>query len=202
MQQNKMLIDKAWLDVEGIIYDLEQLDAVDNTQAEKLTALATLQSRAEKLMSRLTTVHDQLSRPFFADRRQEAESDLTDEEKKEKRRAAAQQQPDLCQKEVQCSRRDNERVAVTSSISLKTVIGKNVITGEIADVSVNGICMKTKEPPTNLQTDAQATFQFEKDRNSTTFSCRVVRVSGNMIILNIAADQESSFSKLVRTYIV
>ncbi|MBF0359228.1 MAG: PilZ domain-containing protein, partial [Magnetococcales bacterium] len=200
MQQNKMLVDKAWLDVEGVSYDLEQLDAAGGTHAEEITALATLQGRAEKLLARLTTVHDQISKPFFADRRLEAEAEQTEGEKKEKRQAA--KQPDLCRQSIPNSRRDKERVVVTSSISLQTVIGKNVINGKIADVSVNGICMKTKEIPIDLQADTQATFKFEKDKTGTTFSCRVVRVSGNMIILNITPDQESAFSKMVRTYIV
>ncbi|MBF0194083.1 MAG: PilZ domain-containing protein, partial [Magnetococcales bacterium] len=202
MKQNRQFIDSAWLEVEDISYSLEQTDtnklAQDGNTKEKTTVLAKLQGRAEILNTKLNTIFKQISKPFFADRRLEKEATLSDEQKAEQRKT---KQQDFCHPEAN-SRRTNERVRITSTIALATTVGDTVIHGEIADVSTNGLCIKASKRPTDLPADAQAVFKFDSDNNETEFPCKVVRVSGEMIILTITPEQESGFSKLVRTFII
>ncbi|MBF0380977.1 MAG: PilZ domain-containing protein [Magnetococcales bacterium] len=205
MKQNKQFIDKAWIDVEDISYSVEQLNSEQNSADEEKNKLEQLQGRAEALLEKLKTIYEQISQPFFADRRLENDSNLTEEQKAEKRaeqQLFRKEQPEFCQQPAPNSRRSNERVHLTSPIALTTIVGNHEIRGEIADVSVNGLCIKSDKHPTDIPSDSQALFKFENEKSGKEFPCRVVRVSGNMIIVTINQDLESDFSKLVRTFII
>jgi hypothetical protein len=203
MKTNKQFVDQAWLDVEDIFYALEKLDQykAEHTTGDDKAELTTQQGRAETLLKKLESIHTQISQPFFADRRLEAEATMSPSEKETKRRFRENNQ-ELCTASEPNTRRTNERVRITSSIEMTTIIDGQIINGEIVDVSVNGLCIKTNKPSTGLKTDAQATFRFVAQKDDAEFTCRVVRASGTTIILTISSDQEATFSKLIRSYIV
>ncbi|MBF0448499.1 MAG: PilZ domain-containing protein [Magnetococcales bacterium] len=192
---NRDWIDQTWLAVEHMSYSVDTMPPTSDSNNEE--SLHFINRQAETLLKKLEAILEELSMPFYSDRR------LTKKETVEEsaKRRQNEIEKKMCDSYLPDSRRKHERVHVLSSVELLSAIGSEVIHGEILDVSTNGICMKTNHQPIQLQEQMEIGFNFSGKPKENAFKCRIVRLSGNMIILNLLAGEEAKFTKNLRPFL-
>lgn len=96
------------------------------------------------------------------------------------------------------SRRVCERLGLTRKAVLELDSG-DILVGDTVDISLRGVLLKADLLPAADISDAQGTLFMigEDDEHSSGFSCRVVRVAGCTVALQLDKNAVAAFGQLI-----
>ncbi|MBF0371347.1 MAG: PilZ domain-containing protein [Magnetococcales bacterium] len=217
LKTSRPMLDHAAIGVETILASLDEDQADVNTSPtnpERMGRLLNLKCQSEAILKKLEVLNEKVNKPFFVDRRSDTAWENEREAKTEKKdvwgrvveevsEEAADDQgtPGTEDKPRGSSRRVAERVVLKSQIEISAP-GRGSVIGRTQDVSARGICLEAESMPDELQAGMNASFRLLSDSRNTTFSCRLLRITGRNIILTIDEGQETNFISLIRDEMV
>ncbi|MBF0132847.1 MAG: PilZ domain-containing protein [Magnetococcales bacterium] len=189
-EENKRFIEHAWVEVERMQAVLDG-DSGGGVPVE----FPLLGEQSQKLADTLEQLWKRVDVLPVVDRRLAKDYPVHIEAG---RRAGDAVVDEICHAKPNPSRRSLERVVAFHPVELRFA-GVGTFKGVLQDVSKTGACIETDQPPSSLLRQEMAgTIRVVSDKQENKINCRVKRLTGHMLGLQIDEASQSAFAAVVR----